>query len=288
MPSLVDLTGQKFGRLTIIVLHPVRASGGSSRWVCRCDCGKETVVSLPHLRTGKTRSCGCLGAELSSQRRRKDLTGQRFGRLEVIEFVGKASNRELKWLCQCQGSQELPHVPTRLVALATNLLSGHTTSCGCVRVEKSAERLTTRDSTRAIQKEHRSLSSAARKARVTSAFLGAVAHGDNGCQRTYFQIKRHVLGENTPDARSSQTLYCECCGAIFHRSNSALAKSVHHFCSRPCHYAYQKGQRPEKAVPTDLLPLMDPPTPPKERKRNPELLAIEAVVKGAKASTKRK
>ena len=53
----VDLTGQRYGRLT--VLAPAENTGGRTAWLCRCDCGAEVVVRAQHLRTGHTKSCGC-------------------------------------------------------------------------------------------------------------------------------------------------------------------------------------------------------------------------------------
>lgn len=50
-----DLTGQKFGKLTAI--H--RIEGGSSKWLCKCDCGKERTVYATNLMNGKSTSCGC-------------------------------------------------------------------------------------------------------------------------------------------------------------------------------------------------------------------------------------
>jgi hypothetical protein len=63
-----DLTGRRFGRLTV-VSRVVSLSDRRTRWVCRCECGGETVTSTKHLRRGKARSCGCL---------RRELTGKRF------------------------------------------------------------------------------------------------------------------------------------------------------------------------------------------------------------------
>lgn len=54
----LDLTGQRYGKLT--VLAPAENIKARTAWLCRCDCGKETVVPTHHLRSGHTRSCGCL------------------------------------------------------------------------------------------------------------------------------------------------------------------------------------------------------------------------------------
>lgn len=56
MGKRLDLTGQRFGRLT--VLRPAENIGGRTAWVCRCDCGQETVVLTNNLRSGRTRGCG--------------------------------------------------------------------------------------------------------------------------------------------------------------------------------------------------------------------------------------
>lgn len=54
----LDLTGRRFGRLT--VLAPADRIGRYTAWLCRCECGRETVVTTRKLRGGNTRSCGCL------------------------------------------------------------------------------------------------------------------------------------------------------------------------------------------------------------------------------------
>lgn len=55
----IDLTGQRYGRLT--VLAPAENVGGRTAWLCRCDCGKEVVEKTVHLRSGHVKSCGCIG-----------------------------------------------------------------------------------------------------------------------------------------------------------------------------------------------------------------------------------
>lgn len=63
---LVDLKGQRFGRLAVVE----RAAGGQgiSQWLCVCDCGRRKTVSSNTLKSGNARSCGCLNSELSSAR----------------------------------------------------------------------------------------------------------------------------------------------------------------------------------------------------------------------------
>ena len=61
-----DLVGVRFGRL--IVVSRAESVKRNSRWLCRCDCGNEIVVYGCHLRSGATKSCGCLNNELVSDR----------------------------------------------------------------------------------------------------------------------------------------------------------------------------------------------------------------------------
>lgn len=61
MSHLIDLTGQRFGRLTVIEKVPSKTS--NARWKCLCDCGKETTVLGTTLRRGESRSCGCLRSD---------------------------------------------------------------------------------------------------------------------------------------------------------------------------------------------------------------------------------
>ena len=76
MSKLVDLTGRRFGRLTVIERAGTYKSESDSfqsfaTWRCKCDCGKETVVISVNLLHGATRSCGCLRAEKSKERMEK-------------------------------------------------------------------------------------------------------------------------------------------------------------------------------------------------------------------------
>lgn len=87
MGKFIDLTGQKFGKLTVLYrLQGTRFKNGTSKpvWHCQCECGNECNVAGTHLRTGHTKSCGCLHKETLSNNNKKlkskdnifDLTGK--------------------------------------------------------------------------------------------------------------------------------------------------------------------------------------------------------------------
>lgn len=68
MPSAIDLTGRRFGRL--VALERANSPSSGKRWRCLCDCGASPTVSGACLRDGNTRSCGCLKSEMTAARNR--------------------------------------------------------------------------------------------------------------------------------------------------------------------------------------------------------------------------
>lgn len=144
MSKLKDLTGQKFGRLTVIERLPnYRQENGRTRtrWRCLCDCGREYIGDGSHILHGDVISCGCvhnerakswgstgIPARTSAQKRMKnqDLTGKRFGRLLVVERDGFDKNRKAMWICQCDCGSTCS-------VRANHLRRGLINSCGCLR-----------------------------------------------------------------------------------------------------------------------------------------------------------
>jgi 5-methylcytosine-specific restriction endonuclease McrA len=135
MPPYIDLTGEKFTRL-LVVSDVGRGPRGSVLWLCNCDCGSSIIVDGASLRRGATHSCGCLNREYSSYRGRKNITGQRFGRLLVTGFSHIDSHRSLYWKVKCDCGKE------KLVRGST-LRRGTQISCGCYKDEIHAKALTT-------------------------------------------------------------------------------------------------------------------------------------------------
>lgn len=130
--TAINLLGQQFDRLT------VTGRAGSDRhrrpiWRCVCQCGAEVSVLGQSLRSGSTRSCGCLYAETrsaigvamaASRGRCHDLVGTTWGWLRVTERVGTDSRRHVTWRCICDCGTE---IVLRTQALRTQ----GQRSCGC-------------------------------------------------------------------------------------------------------------------------------------------------------------
>jgi 5-methylcytosine-specific restriction endonuclease McrA len=133
MPAFKDLTGERFGRWTVIRISDEGHRGKHISWLCRCDCGREKSVCSTSLKSGRSNSCGCLNSEVASKRESKDLLGMTFSRLTVIERVGVNKQWNCVWRCKCKCGKET-------VVSSTNLLTSHTQSCGCLGNEKRIER----------------------------------------------------------------------------------------------------------------------------------------------------
>ena len=118
--------GGKYGpkQLELIELLP------NDRASFRCTCGNVFIASRHDVGSWHTQSCGCYRSEVSSRRRTIDLTGQRFGRLLVLERGKK--NHKNKWKCICDCGN-VTYVTTR------NLRKGQTQSCGCLQRERAVE-----------------------------------------------------------------------------------------------------------------------------------------------------
>lgn len=89
MSKLIDLTGLKFGRLTVLKRVPSKTR--NARWLCKCDCGGETTVLGTTLRRGETKSCGCLKREMNREQLTKH--GQSSTRIAHIWYLMRARCR---------------------------------------------------------------------------------------------------------------------------------------------------------------------------------------------------
>ena len=140
MPAKIDLTGKQFGRWTVLY-EDVEIDAPGAHWVCQCSCPEQTIrtVKGQSLRDGRSQSCGCLHRELAGKPHFKDLIGQKFGKLTVIQRDPTIHPDEAYWICQCDcGTITKP-------IRGTALRNGHTASCGCLRSkgeEKIAQFLT--------------------------------------------------------------------------------------------------------------------------------------------------
>ena len=125
MGRMIDITGQQFGRLTVLN-KAGKDARGEILWHCICDCGNTKDILSSNLRKGLTQSCGCLQKEKMKEIATfKDLTNQRFGKLVALKPTEERLNGQVIWKCLCDCGN-IVHIRSY------NLTSGICQSCGCL------------------------------------------------------------------------------------------------------------------------------------------------------------
>ena len=118
-----DLTGDVYGRLTVITDDGSRSNTGRVLWLCECSCGNRVYVQSQNLKNGRTKSCGCLNDD-KRRERFKDLSGTETDNFKIIDRA-YSKNQRVWWNCICKHCGQS-------VILNNNLID-HQTSCGCRR-----------------------------------------------------------------------------------------------------------------------------------------------------------
>ena len=123
-----NLIGKKFNLLTVIE-GPIKKSK-KIYWKCICDCGNETTVRGDLLKSGSTKSCGCLKKKIFVENNKKrqtlDLTNKRFGKLVALEKTDLRKDGRVVWKCQCDCGNTI-------LCDTHSLQEERTKSCGCLR-----------------------------------------------------------------------------------------------------------------------------------------------------------
>jgi hypothetical protein len=101
MPKLLDITGHRFGRLTVLeIAHKEKRPAGSRVfWRCLCDCGKESAVAGDKLKSGHSTSCGCIAREILAKR----------CIIHGHSYVGKRNPTYTSWANMLQRCQNPKH-----------------------------------------------------------------------------------------------------------------------------------------------------------------------------------
>ena len=119
----IDLTGDIYGRLTVITDDGSRSNTGRVLWLCECSCGNKVHVQSQNLKNGRTKSCGCLNEE-KKRERFKDLAGTETDDFKILDRA-YSKNQRVYWNCICK------HCGNELILSNSDI--HHYTSCGCLR-----------------------------------------------------------------------------------------------------------------------------------------------------------
>ncbi len=128
MPKIGKFSGKRVGYLTVIRRAP-NDNKQATQWHCRCDCGNEVVIRGQYLTTSKRgyqqKFCSHK-CTFRKQKRRTDITGQRFTRLVALRCLDVSNaNGEVLWEFSCDCGKVIK-------TSGTLVRRGHTQSCGCL------------------------------------------------------------------------------------------------------------------------------------------------------------
>lgn len=120
------LVGTRINKWTILEIVPSNEKHNYTCAICKCDCGTIKEVKLSYIINEKSKDCGCGRKETLKETFTKNLVGQRFGKLVVIEMLQERSNNgKIKYKCKCDCGNEVD-------VIGNSLTTYHTLSCGCL------------------------------------------------------------------------------------------------------------------------------------------------------------
>lgn len=129
--NLIDkysyLIGQKIHKWAVLDIKIIDGSGRNRPYaVCECECGTVKPVWVINLINDRSKDCGCGRKSMLRETRTKNLVGQRFGKLMVVELLEESDkfNRRL-YRCKCDCRNEI-------ITSSICLIGKHTSSCGCL------------------------------------------------------------------------------------------------------------------------------------------------------------
>lgn len=106
-----DISNQKFGRLTAIKYIGRTFIGRSATWDCICDCGNKIVVDARRLKSGNTKSCGCLLKENGSITMKRRYPNIGYGDANfhclIYDYKRAALKRNLSWTLSNEEAKNL-------------------------------------------------------------------------------------------------------------------------------------------------------------------------------------
>lgn len=124
-----DLSGQKFGTLTVEKMLYGYNGGRRTYCECRCDCGNKKIICVERLKEPNV-SCGCKSNYYRSLNNRTNEIGQKFGRLTIVDI--DYSQRPSVAICLCDCGKQVR-------INKAEVINGHTQSCGCLQSEKASQ-----------------------------------------------------------------------------------------------------------------------------------------------------
>lgn len=203
-----EMIGKTFYNLTVLRRAPKREDLASRciRYECQCSCGKIITINGASLRSGHTRSCGCI-RKLNVPY--QDLTNQRFGKLVAIKLSDESSeDRHKNWICRCDCGNTI-------IAKSNCLSSGRVRSCGCVKSWKEKEIMEWLDDNKILYKKEYTFSDLRGKTNPLRFDFGILGENNKLLCLIEYQGEQHFIKDNgwhneqLVDSDIRKKKYCE-------------------------------------------------------------------------------
>lgn len=131
--KLRDLTGQQFENLIVLYRANDTIKDGKKRrvrWHCRCKCGNELDVIADNLLRRPNMTCQECAIKNRAEHQRINVVGNKYGRLTILEVIPNTRPTKVRCICDC-GNEH--------VCLQSDVVGGHTQSCGCLHKDATSE-----------------------------------------------------------------------------------------------------------------------------------------------------
>jgi hypothetical protein len=129
MGTFIDMTGKTYNNWYVIE-KDTNIKSKEIKWKCKCLlCGTEKSVRGTDIRNGKSKNCGCVRSQKTSQRNvqgAKNIQGKIYGYLQAIEPTEKRQNTYVIWKCKCLKCGKI------IESCLHDLEKGSVQSCGCM------------------------------------------------------------------------------------------------------------------------------------------------------------
>ena len=130
--GLIDLTGKQFTNLKVLYRAENSVKNGKTRtrWHCKCNCGNEMDILYDNLARRPNIACKECANKNRAIHNRTNVVGQKFGRLTVVDILWDKT--PTKAICKCDCGNDY-------IAAKSDIVSGHTQSCGCLQSERTSK-----------------------------------------------------------------------------------------------------------------------------------------------------
>ena len=131
--KLIDLTGKKFANFTVLYRGEDFIDNNNRkrvRWHCRCNCGNEFDAIADNIKRRPNMTCAACANKIRAEKQRINVIGNKYCRLTILDIIPNTHPTKVRCICDCGNEY---------VGVQSDIVSGHTQSCGCLQKQMASE-----------------------------------------------------------------------------------------------------------------------------------------------------